>query len=196
MQKFDEFAAVHEKLKALCTQYQIRNYHITRNNKVNVEGSVWLGKMNLDEIPIPFGQINGDFDCSNNNLTSLKNCPFRVMGSLYVYNNSLTSLDGCAESVGMNFNCSGNNLLSLYGGPMKVGKNYNFSSNIYLPSLGGITTQANNYNGNNNKKLPEEIQRYSQYMTQIIHNQYKYSIWNGKDLNVNNFHKMMKELLG
>ncbi len=195
MQKFDEFSESHNKIKALCEQYKIQNYHITRNNKVNVNGSVWLGKLDLTEIPIPFGQINGDFDCSNNQLTSLKNCPFTVMGNLYVSNNQLTSLDGCAQSVGMNFNCSANNLTSLYGGPMKVGKSYNFSYNTYLKSLGGITTEANGYTSMGNFKLPEEITKYNRYITQIIKNQYKFSIWDGKDLNINNFNKLIQDLL-
>jgi hypothetical protein len=47
--------------------------------------------------------VPGSFDCSENNLTSLKGAP---------------------QTVGENFNCKENKLTSLKGAPQKVGRNF------------------------------------------------------------------------
>jgi hypothetical protein len=57
--------------------------------------------------------IGGNFDCSRNNLTSLKGCAKIVEGDLYYYDNKLTSLEGCPEIVEGDFNCSYNYLKDL-----------------------------------------------------------------------------------
>ena len=81
----------------------------------------------------------GDFDCFNNQLTSLEGAPSSVGGFFSCSNNQLTSIEGSPVSVGGNFWCSNNQLTSLEGSPASVGGNFWCSSNK-LTSLTGIHT--------------------------------------------------------
>ena len=64
--------------------------------------------------------IEGGFDCSLMNLTSLKGAPREVCGYFDCSENNLTSLEGSPKKVGGYFWCLGNNLTSLEGAPKKV----------------------------------------------------------------------------
>jgi hypothetical protein len=55
----------------------------------NMSNVIISGK-DLKEIPVKFGRVDGYFDCSNNNLTTLKNCPDYVGGEFFCYGNNLT----------------------------------------------------------------------------------------------------------
>ena len=68
--------------------------------------------------------VGGDFDCSNNKLTSLKGAPAVVGGGFYCHRNQLASLEGAPASVAGNFNCCSNRLTSLKGGPVHVGERF------------------------------------------------------------------------
>ncbi len=57
---------------------------------VDVDGDVTMSGMNLTEIPVKFGRVEGCFGCSDNNLTTLKNCPDFISGNFYCYDNPLT----------------------------------------------------------------------------------------------------------
>ncbi len=70
------------------------------NGVVDVDGEVSLYKEKLTKIPVKFGEVNGDFDCSYNQLTSLENSPKRVNGDFYCHGNKLTSLEFCPEYIG------------------------------------------------------------------------------------------------
>jgi hypothetical protein len=62
----------------------------------------------LTELPQNFfGNIRRDFDCSGNNLISLKGCPEYVGGYFDCHGNQLESLEGCPKEVG-DFYCRGN----------------------------------------------------------------------------------------
>jgi len=112
---------------------------------VNVWGNFsYTGKGLKDFKGVKFGYVNGDFDCSNNELTSLEGAPRSVEGLFNCANNKLTSLEGAPRKVD-NFNCSGNLLTSLEGGPdrVSIGK-YKCSKNN-LTSLKGLPTGETNY---------------------------------------------------
>ncbi len=114
--------------------------------------NVEISNMGLEEIPIKFGRVDGDFncqnnqlkslvnspdivggnfDCSNNKLTTLKHSPSRVEGSFYTNNNKLTTLEGCEEiDIRGNFYVGGNKLTSLVGSPITfAGQNFDFQCN-------------------------------------------------------------------
>ncbi|MEO6303928.1 MAG: hypothetical protein ABIP51_12230 [Bacteroidia bacterium] len=91
---------------------------------INVKGNVNLAYKRLIEIPFKFGTVTGNFDCSNNNLTSLKGCPTSVGGYFVCFNNKLTSLQGCPTSVGDDFVCADNKLITLKYSPQKVGGDF------------------------------------------------------------------------
>ena len=69
-----------------------------------------LSEMNLTELPIQFGNVEGYVDCSNNKLTTLKGSPAIIDGSFYCSSNNLTSLEGCPREVGRDFYCYNNKL--------------------------------------------------------------------------------------
>jgi hypothetical protein len=65
---------------------------------VDVDCTVDIMGMEITEFPFQFGIIYGDFDCSNNKLTSLKNCPRHVRGNFCCYNNyNLSSIKELLE---------------------------------------------------------------------------------------------------
>ena len=75
---------------------------------------------NRDGFSIDFGEVTGNFDCSELNLVSLKGAPQIVGEDFYCFKNHLTSLEGAPREVGWTFDCSENQLLSLEGAPQKV----------------------------------------------------------------------------
>jgi hypothetical protein len=82
--------------------------------KVNLSGEFDASNMNLsDLLGIEFGEIEGDFDISDNDLKSLKGCPKKVKGSFNCSLNFLNSLKGGPESVSNSYYCSNNNLFNL-----------------------------------------------------------------------------------
>ena len=104
---------------------------------VDVDGSFICVNEGLTDFKgIKFGKISGNFDCHDNQLTSLEGAPEKVGGSFHCYNNQLTSLNGAPESVGSNFLCMNNQLTSLAGSPKEVGLNFSCSRN-QLTSLMG-----------------------------------------------------------
>lgn len=70
-----------------------RGWSLNRYDKVDVNGNVDMRDMNLTEIPIKFGKVDYNFDCSENNLTTLKNLPNYIGGVLNCSFNNLTNLD-------------------------------------------------------------------------------------------------------
>jgi hypothetical protein len=101
---------------------------------------------------IKFGKVGGDFDCQDNNLTSLEGAPQKVGGSFSCSSNNLTSLEGAPQEVGGNFKCSSNNLTSLEGAPQEVGGDFSCWENN-LTSLEGAPQEVGGYFGCNAFKL-------------------------------------------
>jgi hypothetical protein len=87
----------------------LRNWSISSDGLVDVDGNVDLSYKNLTKLPFSFGYVRGYFHC---------------------YGNELTSLEGAPKSVGRGFNCSHNKLTSLRFAPEEIG-----GSIIILPNL-------------------------------------------------------------
>jgi Leucine-rich repeat (LRR) protein len=107
---------------------------------IDVWGDFYCADQGLKDFKgVKFGNIDGHFNCSNNELTSLEGAPRSVEGLFNCANNKLTSLEGAPRKVD-NFNCSGNLLTTLEGGPdrVSIGK-YKCSKNN-LTSLKGLPT--------------------------------------------------------
>jgi hypothetical protein len=101
---------------------------------VDVDGSVEL-KSQLTKLPIRFGQVSGDFDCSLSKLKSLEGAPDSVGKNFYCRYNQLKSLEGAPDSVGEHFWCSNNKLASLNGAPTSVGGEFWVDYTESLPLL-------------------------------------------------------------
>ena len=103
-----------DNIHKICRKYYIMNYSINSDGSIDVVGDVLLCDIYLKEIPLNFNKVSGHFDCSDNELTSLKNCPIEVGEYFNCNNNKLTSLEN-APTKSLTFDCFGNPLKSLYG---------------------------------------------------------------------------------
>lgn len=132
---YESFEDIHE----ICKKFKIENYTINDDGSIDVDGDVKLLGLELTELPLKFGYINGDFICSSNNLHNLNGCPTRVNGNFACSHNKLTSLSGSPTHVNGNFWCKYNNISSLYEcRNISVGKIFDFTGNKitsfeYLP---------------------------------------------------------------
>ena len=98
------------EIEAWCEEVGIQNYIINSKGEIDVDGDggVWLNNKDFKELPYKFGKVNGYFDIgSNQNLTSLKNCP-NYVGGYFACNRctQLDSLEGCPKEVKGNFYCN------------------------------------------------------------------------------------------
>ena len=107
-----------KNIKYICAKYNIENYTINEDKSIDVDGDVYLSCLGLTKLPLKFRNVTGYFDCSNNNLITLKGAP---------------------ETVDDNFDCSYNNLITLEGAPRRVNDNFDCSHNKNLMSLEGIS---------------------------------------------------------
>ncbi len=132
-------------------------YTFYKNYIVDVNGSVNLHGKNLSSIDIQFNNVRGFFDCNNNKLTSLHNCPKIASGGFYCNNNKLTSLEGCPKTIGRDFSCSDNKLTSLKHCPKIVSGSFYCVSNK-LTSLEGCpkTVGGDFWCRNNSKQFTKE----------------------------------------
>ena len=96
------------------------------------EGGLNLANKNLTVLPAILKDItvNGYFDCSGNNLTSLENSPKIVNGTFNCKENLLTTLKGAPSIVKDSFLCTENKLTSLEFAPSSVGGNFNCGRNF------------------------------------------------------------------
>ena len=101
-------------ISLICKQYNITNYTINPDGSIDVNGNVFLYKKGLTEFPLTFNKVTGNFDCGENNLTSLKGSPRWVGCHFTCSNNPLTSLEFSPDYVGGYFNCEYNNLTHNY----------------------------------------------------------------------------------
>jgi hypothetical protein len=85
---------------------------IRPDGTVDVKGNVDIPNRKLDIIPIQFGVVSGNFNCSANNLKSLQGSPKEVTGDFECDRDNLTSLQGAPREVGGDFDCHGNKVES------------------------------------------------------------------------------------
>lgn len=84
---------------------QIKNYTISNNLTVNVDGEVDISNCLLSTIPVQFGIVTGYFDCSHNQLNSLKGAPHEVHSTFDCSYNWLSSLDYLPKNVNNKIYC-------------------------------------------------------------------------------------------
>ncbi len=140
-----------QEIHRICKEYSIRNYIINPDGSISVDGDVSLSSRFLKRIPLVFKEVSGNFNCYDNQLTSLEGCPEKVGGSFDCSHNNITSLEGCPEKVGGDFDCGYNQLTSLEGCPEKVG-GYFYCFHNQLTSLEGCPEKVGGgFNCSSNK---------------------------------------------
>jgi len=124
----------------------VGTYVIDKDGTVDVDGDVILSKKGanwtMETLPYKFGKVTGYFDCSDSQLTSLKNSPDEVGKDYSCMFLDLKDLKGSPRIVGGNFYCNMCNLTSLKYGPDIVGADYHIFGN-HLRSLEGLETVIN-----------------------------------------------------
>lgn len=136
-------------------QIEPENYTIAEDLSISVRGHVDMSNNGWLRIPVIFTEVYGDFNCSGNQITSLKGAPSVATGSFRCARNKLTSLEGlppitqyldCSDNlltslVGCpreltSLSCDGNLLTSLEGGPVKVDGIYSCANNQLITLKG------------------------------------------------------------
>jgi hypothetical protein len=129
LKKFGQLRESIESIDSICKRYNIKGYTINVDGTVDVDGDVNLSYMGLTKLPLKFGKVIGNFECSKNHLKSLMGGPSEVFGYFNCSRNYLTNLVGAPVSVGGYFSCHNNKLISLEGGPTEVGGYFNCYGN-------------------------------------------------------------------
>ncbi|MBR2274146.1 MAG: PcfJ domain-containing protein [Alphaproteobacteria bacterium] len=115
-------------------------YHLPKG--FVVEGNLDFSGQGLSELPdLSEVIVKGNFDCFENQLTSLEGVPQKVGRDFDCGRNQLTSLAGAPQKVGGHFKCSENQLTSLEGAPQKVGGGFVCVYN-QLTSLAGAPQEV------------------------------------------------------
>ena len=94
---------------------------------------------------------DGDIDCSNNKLTTLKGSPQKIDGNFKCNNNKLTTLEGSPKKIGRDFDCSNNQLTTLEGSPQEIGRDFDCSFNNLTTLKGSPQRVDRNFNCSGNK---------------------------------------------
>ncbi len=109
------------------------NFTVVDNDgvvSVNFDGSVYIySNINIEEFPVQFGIINGDFDCGSLGLKTLKGAPFEIKGGFDCRRNELKNLEHFPLKVGGEINLYYNELTSLVGCPEIVNGDFDISLN-------------------------------------------------------------------
>ena len=66
-------------------------WELNSDGEVDVDGWVDINDTSLTKIPVKFGSVYGTFDCSNNELTTLENCPNYTLNTFSCEGNNLTN---------------------------------------------------------------------------------------------------------
>jgi len=108
----------HAKIKKWLDKHNIQNYTIRPDGVVDVDGDAILTRRAMSSIftlPVQFGIVDGNFDCSESQLTSLKGCPYHVGRGFNCYGTKITSLEYAPQYIGSRFVCFETRITSLTG---------------------------------------------------------------------------------
>jgi hypothetical protein len=84
-------------IESWLTAMDLTRYEI-QHDKVNVMGDVNLSGRGLSKLPVKFGTVYGNFDCSWNQLQSLEDFPKFVRGDINCQYNRIANLLGIEEN--------------------------------------------------------------------------------------------------
>jgi hypothetical protein len=135
-----------DNIQAICARYDITNYVINTDGSIDVDGNVNLTFREISFFELRFGNVSGDFDCSNNILTTLYGSPEVIGGRFICASNQLTSMEHCPYVIGGTLNCSYNNLTSLEGLPRVIRGTLNCSYNNLVSLQGASEVVTNIFN--------------------------------------------------
>jgi hypothetical protein len=142
------------KIEEIMDLFDLRSKQIEIvDGVVNITGDVDLryrfktSKL-VKTIPVQFGIVNGNFLIEDRKLTSLKNAPYRVDGTVSFVNNKLTNLIGCPKIIKENLYLAGNSFTTLKDLPITI-KKLSLDYSKHLPLLPLVTKDVYLFNIDN-----------------------------------------------
>ena len=108
--------------------FELYNYIDNPDGSIDIYGDIDLRFNNLRKILVKYNKINGHFNCSWNDLTSLEGSPVEVNGYFSCHNNKLTSFQFAPKIIRGDFVCAYNNIKTFEYFPIYV-KNFNCFEN-------------------------------------------------------------------
>lgn len=164
-----------EQIEVWLKKYHIENYMIDPNtHHVHVKGHVFLMKKALPHLPIQFGEVTGDFNCSANFLNTLKGVPHIVGGNFDVSNNWLSNFEHAPLVVKGKFTAKHNKINQLNGLTPNLMHTLDLSYN-QITQLGEIPKDILHLNLNANKleQYHNSLFELTQLNSLIIFNKYE-----------------------
>lgn len=101
------------KITYMCHKLGIKKFKVRQDGKVDVGGNVCIHGKKLKQIPIKFGNVSGHFECQNNYLRNLENCPDFVGGDFECSGNYIETLEFLPKRINGGFFCKNNRLKSI-----------------------------------------------------------------------------------
>ena len=124
-----------KEIETILNKLGIMNFSIDDMGYVSVEGDVEIIGFKLEEIPVKFHKIYGNFSVSGNRLITLKNCPDIIYGVANFSYNQLIDMKYCTPEITGSLLVNGNRLKTLRGCPEKIGACFSCEVNEDLKSI-------------------------------------------------------------
>ena len=132
-----------EEISKWCKDHLIENFTINNDLTVDVDDNVILYLYQIDELPIQFGYVTGDFILGENHLKTLKGVPYRVGGDFICGGNRIKDLDYLPKDVESRIILL-NNPLESYTSPLEHANNIIWISKP-IPGLNYLEIDENGY---------------------------------------------------
>ncbi len=126
-----------------CDTNLIENYTINDDLTVDVDDNVILYLIPMDELPIQFGFVKGDFILGENGLTTLKGVPSTVGGDFICGGNEIEDLEHLPKTISSRIILL-NNKISSYTSSLKNANNIIWISEP-MPGLSYLEIDENGY---------------------------------------------------
>ncbi|MEA3499286.1 MAG: hypothetical protein U9R16_09530 [Campylobacterota bacterium] len=132
-----------EEIYQWCTDHLIENFTINDDLTVDVEDNVILYLVEMEELPVNFGYVKGDFILGENNLETLEGVPHTVGGDFICGGNNIRDLDFFPKEIDSRVILL-NNPLESYTSPLEHANNIIWISKP-IPGLSYLEIDEHGY---------------------------------------------------
>jgi len=139
-----------DEISKWCDNNRIENYTINDDLSVDVDDNVILYLIYMEQLPVQFGYVKGDFILGENGLKTLKGVPYKVGGDFICGGNKINDLDYFPKEIGFRIMLLNNHLES-FTSPLESANNIIWISET-MPGLSYLEIDDNNYYKYNTKE--------------------------------------------
>ncbi len=149
--QFNNNSASNIEAKQFLDQMDIDYTENKKTGEITV-GDVYIQSKGLTKLPdLTMVIIKGNFNCQQNQLTTLEGAPQKIDGGFQCDGNKLTTLAGAPQTVGGAFSCTYNLLTDLIGAPQNIVGAFSCYNNQLTTLEGAPQTVGNNFSCYHNK---------------------------------------------